>query len=100
MLCDGNDGSDPPRWPKPPQTRTRPSDSSVAVCNERALLIAPVSVQVSAAGSYSSADASASPGAPVPPATSTLPSGSVVAVWPSRATRIAARGAHVVATVS
>jgi hypothetical protein len=75
----------------PPATRTRPSESSVAVASWRAAVIEPVVVNAPALGSYSSAVAryfrpplTSCP----PPSKRTRPSGSSVAVSPARAVTI------------
>jgi hypothetical protein len=82
----------------PPATSTLPLASSVAVWYVRPVASGPAGVQVSVAGSYSSALASqAEPegGMPYPAAARTLPLGSSVAVWLCRAVASAAAGVQV-----
>ena len=69
----------------PPATRTRPSESSVAVPPSRAATIGSVALKAPVFGSYSSAEATALKPASRPPATRTRPSERSVAVPPSRA---------------
>ena len=69
-----------PLLPTPAATSTLPLGSNVAVCDRRAVVRLPVSLQLPLAGSYSSALLTATKLASYPPATSTLPLGSNVAV--------------------
>ena len=64
-----------PRVVLPPATNTFPSDSSVAVWNQRGLLRRSVILQAPVAGSYSSANPEE-----LPPTTSTFPFWSSVTV--------------------
>ena len=65
---------------RPPTTSTLPSASVVAVRLPRAMLMEPTGVQLSSAGSYTSA-LSSQEFCPKPPTTSTRPSSSLAAAW-------------------
>src|ERR671923_1378609 len=68
--------------PSPPATRTRPSDSSTALCHSLPAVMLPVDDHVPVVGSYSAAELNTPPHRFPPPAKRTFPSLRVVMVCP------------------